>query len=180
MIIDWEKNRISDRSNGGQSRFWLVLFPLLPSYLRSPTSILTTHLFPTCGHPIMQLEKRESGNSEGAKAQGISLSNMTGHGRPTHPFFVRTRTGPNYPDVLLAYLKNILRVCSIHIFPGENINHHGWRRMISNQYPISLPKNDWNDFVRNSINIWCRVMRRTPVIASRTTRAQPDGPCLWG
>lgn len=74
----------------------------------------------------MQLEKRESGNSEGAKAQGISLSNMTGHGRPTHPFFVRTRTAPNYPDVLLAYLKNILRVCSIHIFPGENINHHEW------------------------------------------------------
>lgn len=31
-------------------------------------------------------------NSKGAKARGISLSNMTGHGRPTHPFFVRTRT----------------------------------------------------------------------------------------
>jgi len=30
-------------------------------------------------------------NSKGAKAQGISLSNMTGHGRPTHPFFVQIR-----------------------------------------------------------------------------------------
>lgn len=67
------------------------------------------------------IRERESGNSKGARAQGISLSNMTGHGRPTHPFFVRIRTGPNYPDVLLAYLENILRVCSIHTFPGGNI-----------------------------------------------------------
>lgn len=85
------------------------------------TFILTTRLFPTCGHSIMQLEKGESGNSKGARAQAISLSNMTGHGRPTHPFFVRIRTGPNYSDVLLAYLKNILRVCSIHTFSRENI-----------------------------------------------------------
>jgi len=38
------------------------------------------------------IRERVAGNSKGAKAQGISLSNMTGHGRPTHPFFVRTRT----------------------------------------------------------------------------------------
>lgn len=67
------------------------------------------------------IRERVPGNSKGARAQGISLSNMTGHGRPTHPFFVRTRPGLNYPDVLLAYLKNILRVCSGHIFIGENI-----------------------------------------------------------
>jgi len=38
------------------------------------------------------IRERVPRNSKGAKAQGISLSNMTGHGRPTHPFFVRTRT----------------------------------------------------------------------------------------
>jgi len=36
------------------------------------------------------IRERVPRNSKGA--QGISLSNMTGHGRPTHPFFVRTRT----------------------------------------------------------------------------------------
>lgn len=67
------------------------------------------------------IREREPGNSKGAWAQGISLSNMTGHGRPTHPFFVRTRTGLSYPGMVVAYLKNILRVCSIHTFARENI-----------------------------------------------------------
>lgn len=51
---------------------------------------------------------------------------MTGHGRPTHPFFVRTRTGPNYPDVLPCLSqKHPPCVCPIHIYilstPYENM-----------------------------------------------------------
>lgn len=54
------------------------------------TSILSTHLFPYMRASYYAIRERVR-NSKGAKAQGISLSNMTGHGRPTHPFFVRTR-----------------------------------------------------------------------------------------
>lgn len=55
------------------------------------TSILSTYLFPYMRASYYAIRERVPRNSKGAKAQGISLSNMTGHGRPTHPFFVRTR-----------------------------------------------------------------------------------------
>jgi len=48
--------------------------------------------FPYMRASYYAIRERVPRNSKGAKAQGISLSNMTGHGRPTHPFFVRTRT----------------------------------------------------------------------------------------
>lgn len=51
------------------------------------------------GISIIQLERslveflREiPGQGQEGKAQGISLSDMTEHARPTHPFFVRTHT----------------------------------------------------------------------------------------
>lgn len=100
-------------------------------------SVYTIHPpFPYMRASYYAIRERAPRNSKGAKAQGISLSNMTGHGRPTHPFFVRIRTARSILPQPLAYLENILMIfiprpqcISETVFPTPSNTSYGCFRI---------------------------------------------------
>lgn len=163
---------------------FLIRISIAALILGSPTSILTTHLLPTCGHPIMQLEKRESGNSKGAKRPKVYRYRTWQDTVARHTLssfeLVRVPTTLMYSLLISKTSSSCLSDPYISRWKYENRRTTNVSRLplrsILRTFLLKLKR-----FRLTMINnIWSHYAADTSVIASCSTWAQLADPCLWG